>query len=59
MEKKLVLNQIVQAPGRGTLLFAEIGEDKKPVCNVAVSFTDPKEVAKFEQGKTYSITIAE
>jgi len=58
MNKKLTLKNIVQADSRGTLVFQEIDSEKKVVSSVAVQFTDPKEAAKYEQGKTYSIVIA-
>lgn len=59
MNKKMTLKNIVQADKRGTLLFTEVSKDaKKPTpCTVAVSFDDPKEAAKFEQGKDYNVSI--
>jgi len=57
MDKKMILKNIVQADSRGTLVFQEIGEDKKVISFVAVQFTDPKEAAKYEQGKEYNIAI--
>ena len=58
MDKKMILKNIVQVDNRGTLVFQEVGKDKKVISSVAVQFTDPKEAAKYEQGKTYSIVIA-
>lgn len=59
MNKKIYLKNIVQVDKRGTLLFNEQSKDpKKPsACTVVVSFNDPKEAAKYEQGEDYTITI--
>jgi len=58
MNKKITLKNIVQSDNRGTLFFQEQDKEKKITCSVAIQFTDPKEVTKYEQGQTYTITIA-
>lgn len=57
MNKKLKCTNIIQAENRGTITFTELDKDKKPVTVVAVQFNDPKEAAKYEHGKEYTITI--
>lgn len=59
MNKKVILKNIVQADKRGTLLFNEQTKDEKtlPAVSVAVSFNDPKEAAKYEQGEVYEVII--
>lgn len=60
MNKKLTALNIVQGNNRGTVQFTEVDKDKKPLPNavlVAVQFSDPKEAAKFEHGRDYTISI--
>lgn len=54
---KLKATQIVQAEGRGQVQLQLLGKDKKATCTVIISFNDPKEAAKYQQGKEYSVKI--
>jgi hypothetical protein len=59
MNKKLKIENIVQAENRGTLLLTEKTKDNKLICQVAVSFVDPKEVKGFEIGREHNISITD
>jgi hypothetical protein len=54
---KAKCTNIVQAESRGTVVFTAIGKDKQQSTQVAVSYSDPKQVAVYEHGKDYVIEI--
>lgn len=60
MNKKLKVVQIVQGTQRGTVQLTETDKEGKPVPGsviAAIQFGDPKEAAKFEHGKEYTVSI--
>lgn len=57
---QFTVQNIVQAPKRGTVQFAQMGQDGKQIQDspvVAIAFSDPKQAAKFEQGQVYTIKV--
>lgn len=58
MNKKLKVISVIQNK-RGLVQFAEINEKGQPsnVVLVTVNVSDVKDVAKFEVGKEYTVTI--
>lgn len=60
MNKKLKVVQIVQGTNAGTVTLTETDKEQKPVpgaVRVMVQFGDPKEAAKLEHGKEYTVSI--
>lgn len=59
---KLQVMQIVQQSNRGQITFQTIGEDGKPIptgMSIVVQLASPGEAARYEYGKTYTITIGD
>lgn len=53
------VTNIVQAEGRGSIIFTEVTAKDKPGRQVAMQYTDPREVTKYEHGKSYTFTITQ
>jgi hypothetical protein len=49
---------IQQRENTGVVQIVETGKDKKPVVTAILSFTDPKEAAKYTIGSNVSLTVA-
>lgn len=60
MNKKLKVIQIVQGAQRGSVQLTETDKDGKQLPGAvvaAIQFADPKEAAKFEHGKEYTLSL--
>lgn len=60
MNKKLKVVQIVQGSHRGSVQLTETDKDGKPIIGAVVAviqFGDPRDAAKFEHGKEYTVSL--
>jgi len=59
MNSKMKVTNVALTETRGSVQLQMLDKDGKATTIMAIQFTDPKEAAKYEVGKSYTVTLTQ